>query len=134
MGQLNALDLDTFRYLDSLWNDWDWLMGALKHAPASDTASASSRYVDLKKTDTGYVLKLLAPSLEKKDIKVKYEDKYLMVNMEFPKDEWDVLPSKRKIYLPDIDTGTIKPVLKNGVLTITVDLKTEKKGIEIPVI
>ena len=134
MGQLNALDLDTFRYLDSLWNDWDWLMGALKHAPASDTASASSRYVDLKKTDTGYVLKLLAPSLEKKDIKVKYEDKYLTVNMEFPKDEWDVLPSKRKIYLPDIDTGTIKPVLKNGVLTITVDLKTEKKGIEIPVI
>lgn len=134
MGQLNALDLDTFRYLDSLWDEWDWLMGAVRRTPALDTASASSRYVDLKKTDTGYVVKLLAPSVDKKDIKVTYEDKYLMVNMEFPKGEWEVVPSKRKIYLPDIDTGTIKPVLKNGVLTVTVDLKTEKKGIEIPVI
>lgn len=75
-------------------------------------------------TENDYELKMDMPGIEKKDLKVNYENGYL--NIAANTSEKNNVRSYSEIrYVGDIDIKNLNAVLKNGVLTVTIP-KSEK--------
>jgi HSP20 family protein len=83
----------------------------------------------MKRTETGYSLKVEVPGFDKENIKASYTKPYLSVTAEQTEGEGE-LTTKRtysfRTYLPNIDASAITSSLKNGVLNLTLPKKVEE--------
>lgn len=102
---------------------------------------------DIKETDKDYMILMDVPGLDKKDIKIALEQKYLTITATTSKEENDENSkylrkerfygtSSRSFYVGDIEQKDIKASFLNGVLTITLPKENyreaeEKKYIDI---
>ncbi len=91
--------------------------------------------------ENSYKVEFSLPGLEKKDIKIEVRDNYLVISGEKKKQDIKYLVKEistgkfnRNIYLTDdINKDKIKAEMKNGILTIELYKKEEKKPKEIAI-
>ncbi len=95
--------------------------------------------VDVKETDDSYIIEAELPGLTEKDVEVKVENRNLFISTvkeekkEEKKENYLIkerssFSFSRNFSLPeDADTESITGTFKNGVLSITINKKPEKK-------
>lgn len=120
----NRLNRPTlFDYFDNdFWNDgvFDnlsrWRMNASK----------------VSEDENNYTLTMDMPGIEKKDLKVNYENGYLNISAQTSEKNNQRSYSETR-YIGDIDTKNLDATLKNGVLTVTIPKpeKSRPKAIDV---
>jgi HSP20 family protein len=100
--------------------------------------------VDLIESENGYEVKAELPGLEKKDIKLTFEDERLTLSGERKYEKEDKKKNyhrveraygkfERSFYLPDVKGDEIKADYKEGVLTVSIPKSEATKPKEISV-
>lgn len=114
-------------------------------SPSSENEFGWEPRADVHETDEHYVVELDVPGIDKKDVKVKFEDNTLTVSgerkMEQKSDEKNSHRYERAygsfsrtIHLPkNVNTQKINASYKNGVLEITLPKADEVKPKEIEI-
>ncbi len=92
---------------------------------------------DIYEHDNTYYLKIEVPGIEKENIQVDYENGYLTVSVkqenifeetnEYIRKERVMSEKERTFYVGDVNEDSIKASCQNGILTVTLDKKEEKK-------
>lgn len=92
---------------------------------------------DIYEQDNTYYLKIEVPGIEKENIQIDYENGYLTVSVkqenileeanEYIRKERVMSEKERTFYVGDVNEDSIKANCQNGILTITLDKKEEKK-------
>lgn len=89
-----------------------------------DNSSWRMNASELSEDENNYVLTMDMPGIEKKDLKVNYENGYLNITAKTSEKNNSRSYSEVR-YIGDIETKNLDAVLKNGILTITIP-KPEK--------
>ncbi len=93
-----------------------------------DQACVSSRSDhQLYATDSGWILRIDAPGLEKEEIKISFEDQGLNIEAEHE----DFALEKRFVLGNDVDTENIMAKLEDGILELTLPKTQSTKNINI---
>jgi HSP20 family protein len=113
-------------------NFWDSLFELADRINESATAPLKA---DLAETDTGYELYLDLPGMTTEQISINYNHQILTVAAENQSDQsnskrWRLKERtgkrmSRSFYLPGINPDTIQATLKNGILAIQIQKRTE---------
>ena len=90
---------------------------------------------DIKETENEYVLYVDVPGIDKKDIKISLEKKYLVItastskeeNTKYIRKERFYGTSTRSFYVGDIAQEDIKASFDNGVLIVSIPKEAKKK-------
>ena len=90
---------------------------------------------DIKETENEYVLYVDVPGIDKKDIKISLEKKYLVITASTSKEESTKYirkerfygTSTRSFYVGDIAKEDIKASFDNGVLIVSIPKEAKKK-------
>lgn len=106
-----------------------------------DFAPASTRLntpaVNIKETETGFVLDIVAPGYSKEDVSINLEENVLTIASEkqaetsdktetYTRKEFQYSSFKRSFTLPDsVNQNDVKATFKNGILSIALPKKEE---------
>src|SRR5690554_4703370 len=100
---------------DDFFNDW------------FDRPTSRSMRTDIKEDDKQYVLYIELPGLEKEDIKLAYENEYLVVSVDAKEDNEEYIRKERysgelsrEYYVGNIDESKLIAEYNNGILVVTV--------------
>jgi len=100
---------------DDFFNDW------------FDRPTSRSMRTDIKEDDKQYVLYIELPGLEKEDIKLSYENEYLVVSVDAKEDNEEYIRKERysgelsrEYYVGNIDESKLTAEYNNGILVVTV--------------
>jgi HSP20 family protein len=100
---------------------------------------------DIHETQNEYLVQLDLPGMDKKDVKIKVEDDFLVISGERKNEQkvddekyhrverYSGMFSRSFRLYKDVDAGKIKATFKNGVLEITIPKTEETKPKEISI-
>lgn len=118
------LENRTTNYFDRLFNE-------LMHENKTNYSLMKTNIVE---TDDAYILDMLVPGIDKENIDISLEDKYLTIKTNAKTDktkyllkEFEIPTYSRSYYVGNIDIKNISAKFNNGILTLTISKQKDKE-------
>ena len=118
------LENRTTNYFDRLFNE-------LMHENKTNYSLMKTNIVE---TDDAYILDMLVPGIDKENIDISLEDKYLTIKTNAKTDktkyllkEFEIDTYSRSYYVGNIDIKNISAKFNNGILTLTISKQKDKE-------